>query len=239
MRKIVCGRCGPQPAGAFGLRPNGYPQSWCKACFAAYGKERYKLKKDYYTTANERNRKARRAERLAKLDALKTGPCTDCGLKFPTYCMDFDHLNPTEKRLDVSLLVRRGWSWENILAEVAKCELVCANCHKARTHARQWRDKPETATSKRDRKYVEAHREAKSKPCTDCGVQLHFFQMELDHRDPSSKIERVSSLAHDRNMQKLLDEIAKCDVVCSVCHRRRTFGSPWRSVGRVLQIPLP
>lgn len=220
---IQCGRCGPQPLGAFGTRSNGRPQSWCRACTSAYGKKRYKRKRAYYLKANERNRRARRIQYLSALDELKTAPCLDCGLKYPPFCMDFDHRDSAMKRLDVSVLVRRGWSWANILGEIAKCDLVCANCHAERTYRRRWRDKPVSATASRDRKYVEAHQAAKSKPCADCGVQLRFYQMQFDHRDPSKKVERVSSLAHDRNMEKLLAEIAKCDVVCTVCHRRRTF----------------
>ena len=76
------------------------------------------------------------------VDKLKAAPCMDCGLKFPPICMDFDH-RPTEKKTaNVSQLVK--WSsMACVLAEVAKCDLVCSNCHRIRTanrHADRWSD---------------------------------------------------------------------------------------------------
>lgn len=48
--------------------------------------------------------------------------------------MQFDHVDDN-KIENVSNLARRG-SREEVLAEIAKCELVCANCHADRTHYR-------------------------------------------------------------------------------------------------------
>lgn len=60
-------------------------------------------------------------------------PCTDCGGFFPSYVMDFDHLN--DKRYTISNM--QTLSIEALLAEMEKCELVCANCHRIRTHNRR------------------------------------------------------------------------------------------------------
>ena len=60
-------------------------------------------------------------------------PCKDCGKKFPAVCMDFDHLS--DKKYNISTM-RGDHSRENIVAEMAKCELVCANCHRIRTRDR-------------------------------------------------------------------------------------------------------
>lgn len=70
------------------------------------------------------------------LAELKAAPCTDCGGRFPAVCMDFDHVRDT-KRGNVSVLVTGGYSLESILREIAKCELVCANCHRVRTARRR------------------------------------------------------------------------------------------------------
>lgn len=65
---------------------------------------------------------------------LKSKPCTECGHTFPPECMDFDH-RPGEKKLRaVSKMFTL--SLERILEEVAKCDLVCANCHRIRTYRR-------------------------------------------------------------------------------------------------------
>lgn len=67
-------------------------------------------------------------------------------------------------------------------------------------------------------------REAKSVPCLDCGVSYPYYVMDFDHRDPQTKVANVSTLVIKGNRQMLLEEIAKCDVVCANCHRVRTHG---------------
>lgn len=50
--------------------------------------------------------------------------------------MDFDHLGEVYKRRDVAVLVNQGRTLRVIQEEIAKCELVCVNCHRSRTRAR-------------------------------------------------------------------------------------------------------
>lgn len=63
---------------------------------------------------------------------------------------------------------------------------------------------------------------AKSVPCADCGNRFPHFVMDFDHRDPSTKLRDVSYLMNSGQRQAMIDEIAKCDVVCANCHRFRT-----------------
>jgi hypothetical protein len=63
-------------------------------------------------------------------------PCTDCGDSYPHYVMQFDHVRG-EKLGDVSTMVTSGCSLKRIQTEIAKCELVCANCHAKRTYQRR------------------------------------------------------------------------------------------------------
>jgi hypothetical protein len=74
------------------------------------------------------------AERRAKFDALKNGPCTDCGGTFPPYVMQWDHRDSSQKEFTIGQTTTLAW--ERYLAEIAKCDLVCANCHAIRTHER-------------------------------------------------------------------------------------------------------
>jgi len=85
----------------------------------------------------EQRREARRkwnkkndALRSAMLNKLKAVPCADCGQRFPPECMDFDHV--TGQKVTKVGLMRRH-SVGAFLAEVAKCEVVCANCHRIRS----------------------------------------------------------------------------------------------------------
>ena len=80
--------------------------------------------------------KKRREEIKAAVDALKNHPCMDCGGKFPPVCMDWDHVRGTKVRAVSQMIVRR-LPVETILMEIAKCDLVCSNCHRIRTQERR------------------------------------------------------------------------------------------------------
>jgi hypothetical protein len=83
-----------------------------------------------------RDRNRRRAEVNAeRLRAVKNVPCADCGGRFPSCVMDFDHRDGTEKLANVSSILKR-WSWSRLLEEIEKCDIVCANCHRIRTARR-------------------------------------------------------------------------------------------------------
>ena len=59
--------------------------------------------------------------------------CMDCGGKFPSYVLDLDHRDPNEKEFTPSRLYKNG-SWDKMILEIRKCDVVCANCHRIRTH---------------------------------------------------------------------------------------------------------
>ena len=63
-------------------------------------------------------------------------PCTDCGVVYPPYVMQFDHVGD-DKTDHVSKMAYDGVSLATLDTEIAKCELVCANCHFERTHQRR------------------------------------------------------------------------------------------------------
>jgi hypothetical protein len=66
---------------------------------------------------------------------LRSHPCIDCG-ETDVRVLQFDHCRG-QKKAEVSRLIREGYSLEVIKAEMAKCDVVCANCHIRRT-ARQF-----------------------------------------------------------------------------------------------------
>ena len=87
------------------------------------------------------NRRAymdRARERRRELENLvrqrKSVPCTDCGRRFPYYVMQFDHVTD-DKVGNIGEFVRRA-NRTQLLAELEKCEVVCANCHAIRTWSR-------------------------------------------------------------------------------------------------------
>jgi hypothetical protein len=78
-------------------------------------------------------------KRDAELDELilgyKSVPCMDCRERFPPFVMDFDHVN-NDKEFNISDMRRRRMAFHKIVAEIAKCEVVCSNCHRIRSHYR-------------------------------------------------------------------------------------------------------
>lgn len=70
-------------------------------------------------------------KRLAEIK--QSSGCVDCGEK-NHIVLDFDHLR--DKKYNVSRMIHDGFSWKAIMREVSKCEVVCANCHRIRTHFR-------------------------------------------------------------------------------------------------------
>lgn len=58
--------------------------------------------------------------------------------------------------------------------------------------------------------------------CVDCGGRFHFSVMDYDHTD-DNKVMTVSRLSARRSWAEVLREIEKCDLVCSNCHRYRTW----------------
>lgn len=112
-------------------------QSVCKEC----ARRRSRL---HYRNNRERHQalaKARLRELRGWAATLKSGPCTDCGGTFHHRAMHWDHI-ANDKAADVSVLVAAGSSKGKILNEIAKCELVCANCHAVRTFEREIEGKP-------------------------------------------------------------------------------------------------
>lgn len=62
-----------------------------------------------------------------------------------------------------------------------------------------------------------------SAPCKDCNKYYHYCQMDFDHI--SNKSNNISTMAGNdgRSWESIKKEISKCELVCSNCHRLRTF----------------
>ena len=64
------------------------------------------------------------------------GRCVKCG-NTDYRVLDFDHIDPSTKIDSISGLVSRGSAWWRIEEELAKCQLLCANCHRVKTFEKQ------------------------------------------------------------------------------------------------------
>jgi hypothetical protein len=118
----------------------------CKKCVMAKNRSRLndperrksylQYQKNYQSTVG----RGMRIDRFMWLAAEKDKPCEDCGQRFPPECMDHDHKDPSTKEFNVSYGAMAGFSLDRVKAEILKCRLVCANCHRIRTFAQLRRD---------------------------------------------------------------------------------------------------
>lgn len=68
-------------------------------------------------------------------------PCADCLQYYPYYIMDFDHLPEHIKEFNIGEYKDSTTNINKVMEEIEKCDLVCSNCHRRRTHARQFNPK--------------------------------------------------------------------------------------------------
>lgn len=132
----TCSKCKvPKPLSEFNRNASKVDgvNTFCRECHNAHSKDYYaahrtKMREQISVT----NRRSWDKRRVQMLEYLKDKWCTDCGIT-DIRVLEFDHLPQHGKTANVSSMLGGGWSWKRILEEIAKCEIVCANCHRIRT----------------------------------------------------------------------------------------------------------
>lgn len=202
----------------------------CKSCISNYNKtyssRRYQNHKEWVeknpARAGElcKSYRQRRKRQLRELiETSKLRPCVDCGKSYPPRAMDFDHRSEEVKRMTIGESAAKGWSLATIGAEIAKCDIVCAACHRTRTFNRYDRN-GQSRTVKRIRTLQSIVSQFKMRPCIDCGIQRQPHQTDLHH--PNLKGGTISEMCRRRvSLARLLAELERCMVVCVICHRLR------------------
>lgn len=130
-----CGECGEvKPLAEFHLNSRSRDgRQWrCKTCNIRINREWYANHPEVKSGRMSTNARQRRLDAHWRiLDYLRAHPCVDCGERDPVV-LDFDHLRDKVKNISAMLRHR----WDAVLAEIDKCEVVCANCHRRRTARR-------------------------------------------------------------------------------------------------------
>lgn len=99
------------------------------AYYKQYRKDYYRKNRLAVLAMNKVNRDAR----VTYMRTAKDKPCADCGQRYPFPCMEFDHVRG-KKLFNVASVCM---SIDKLAAEIAKCDVVCANCHRIRTYSRK------------------------------------------------------------------------------------------------------
>jgi hypothetical protein len=96
-----------------------------EACKQKRRDDYLKHKENYQRLKRESNDR-----RMEIKNRLKMQPCKDCGKQFNPWIMEFDHRDPSQKKICAS----SHCSLEDFKIELEKCDVVCANCHRERTY---------------------------------------------------------------------------------------------------------
>lgn len=112
----------------------GGRRNYCKACHAQKARQFREKNPDWRKSYKPKTKPLTMSydDRRMWLNSIKaeTG-CYFCGETTPV-CLDFHHIDPTEKSFTISLVMKH--SVEEIIEEMQKCAVICANCHR-KVHA--------------------------------------------------------------------------------------------------------
>jgi hypothetical protein len=144
------------------------------------------------------------------VDEYKRTRGCSCG-ETDVACLDLHHVG--KKELKIAQAVR-DWSLNRLKAEVERCEVVCANCHRE-IHAKDCLRITNNVKRQRNRAYVdEYHRthacEMCGEPCSAC----------LDFHHPGHKEVSINRAICDWGLKRLRNEVEACQVLCVNCHRK-------------------
>lgn len=161
-----------------------------------------------------RSQKKRRKQAKAELVAAFGGRCIDCGYAASVVALEFHHRDPSTKSFSIATA---SVSRERLWAEAAKCDLVCANCHRTR-HA--------TGRKSTGAPVVQFRRRTKLRAvtllggrCEGCNRSFGVATLEFHHREAGAKEFAISTDGIPRPWDKIAAELEKCVLLCANCHR--------------------
>jgi hypothetical protein len=127
-----CGKLKPSVEFNFKYRARLIRHPFCRICQHEWNRLHYQRNRATYIANAKRHNAEYYAAAVKRLvEYLIEHPCVDCG-QTDVVVLQFDHRDRANKAIAVGNLVRYG-SWQRIAAEIAKCDVRCANCHQRRT----------------------------------------------------------------------------------------------------------
>lgn len=231
---------------SFNVRSNGKRSTQCRACASEASRKHYEANQDKVKAASRLSgpRSARRNRQWLR-SFLADKVCMDCAESCADI-MEFDHRRSVKRRT-VSELVHSGASIKSIKAEIAKCDLLCPNCHRRRSAQDQnnylwthlagatW---PEPASwvspagspnerimrsqmRRAQRNQADSIAYLQEHPCVDCSCE-DILVLEYDHVRGDKHAELWKLISKGSSLARLHAERAKCEIRCANCHRRKS-----------------
>jgi len=150
------------------------------------------------------------------------GRCVDCGYVGPDIVFELHHLDMSSKEFG---LAEFGGTAARFFEEAKKCVLLCANCHRLR----HWQMR---SASPKSSPVVEHRRRRKAQAVIYMGAVCYACErsgpppiFEFHHWDPETKAFGISQDGNTRSWARVVEELAKCVMLCANCHREVHAGT--------------
>jgi len=124
-----------KPLVSFSIRSTNKDRhtSYCRACISVAHKRRYAERSQQVKERLRAFNKKLKDDKAEKVfNYLMEHPCVDCDEADPVV-LEFDHRDAAIKRWAIAQMIERRFAWEEIMIEIAKCDVRCANCHRRKT----------------------------------------------------------------------------------------------------------
>lgn len=109
-------------------------------------------------------------------------------------------------------------------ASCKACHAAYAKGHYAENKDRYVLSAKSSRPQLRDRNRAWIHEHKSGRPCSDCQQMFPAICMDFDHLDGATKVASIARLVMNfSSIEKLEEEIRKCELVCANCHRIRTY----------------
>jgi hypothetical protein len=146
-------------------------------------------------------------QRKQRLVETRGGRCEDCGYDVSVAALEFHHRDSKTKEFGVGNF---NGSWERLVAEAAKCDLLCANCHRRRHHYRG----SIAARGKKARAI-----QLTVGRCDGCLTVVPDSLFEFHNWNAHEKKFGISRDGMSRPWEAIAEELLKCVMLCANCHR--------------------
>ncbi|GAC1460864.1 MAG: hypothetical protein NVSMB8_11760 [Candidatus Limnocylindrales bacterium] len=181
---------------------------------ALAGRELASYRRRRKAVTTYRSQKKRRRELKADLIIERGGRCLDCGYAGSNTALEFHHRDAKSKEFAIG---SSSASRDRLWAEAAKCDLVCANCHRARHAATRGTGGGAVVAGRRRTKQRAV--ELLGGRCEGCGSAVMVAAFEFHHRDAGTKEFAISADGVPRRWALIVAELGKCVLLCANCHR--------------------
>lgn len=178
--------------------------------------------KKYKNKFKSRLSESRKRNKKDVDDYKNSCPCEMCG-ENELACKDLHHERDKDKGISWAV---RYWGPDRLKKELDKCIVLCVNCHR-KLHWKDVKTRKEgqiAECTRRRRKRSDWFEDYKSNLSCSCG-ENHPSCIDFHHRDSSDKFMKVSDMVcFAYKVERILEEIEKCDVMCANCHRKYHHG---------------